>query len=455
MYARHAEIRVGLLVIGASLALLGLLFYATGGGFWGEWRYVTLRFRPGNLAPREGDPIQVNGVKVGTVDRVDLKTEIREGDRLTAEDKARISALRRRDPTVPEAVREVYVEVIAKLGCDIRCPVGTRGEIGESVTQTRYLILIPGSSPLDLSDEDTQRHPIPVTEKPGLSSLAAQVEALTVKAGDAVVTADEALGEIRDLVAQVRAQVAAGKVEEIFNNIRETTAGLKRTIAALEQDLAAITGDVKVGTEDFRQITASVSRLAGRLEQEIPAAVADVRGLVAKVGGVVDRAAPKVDEFLDDVNRTGKNLVALSSEFGGIGDDARAVVKDLGGDLDTLADTLIDTGRNLLDASEDLRAHPWKLLNEPSEDEIAYENLRNTMQNYVRAMQHMNATARTLQAILQRGDAQDPTVRALLERTLLDFNKSEERYRSAEKQLVELLQQGDGKAPRPNAPRPR
>ena len=200
MYARHAEIRVGLLVIGASLALLGLLFYATGGGIWGEWRYVTLRFRPGNLAPREGDPIQVNGVKVGTVDKVDLKTEIREGDQLTAEDKARIAALRRRDPDVPEAIREVYVEVVAKLGCDIRCPVGTRGEIGESVTQTRYLILIPGSSPLDLSDEDTKRHPIPVTEKPGLSSLAAQVEALTVKAGDAVVTADEALGEIRDLV---------------------------------------------------------------------------------------------------------------------------------------------------------------------------------------------------------------------------------------------------------------
>ena len=46
-------------------------------------------------------------------------------------------------------------------------------------------------------------------------------------------------------------------------------------------------------------------------------------------------------------------------------------------------------------------------------------------------------------------------MRVLLERTLLEFTRSEERYRGAERRLVELLQQGDGKAPRLNAPGPR
>lgn len=454
MYARHAEVKVGLLVIGASVALLGLLFFATGSAFFGEYRYVTLRFEPGNLAPREGDPIQLNGVKVGTVHSVDLRTDTREGERLTEADRAWIAARRREDPNVPAAVRETYVQVIAKLGCEHNCPAGTRGEIGESVTQTRYLVLIPGKSPINLSDEDTRKNPILVTEQPGLASIAAKVDSLVVKAGSAIDTADDTLKTLKLLVVDIKETIAKGKIEEIFGNVREMTAGLKRTVAGLEQDLAAVVADVKAGTQDFKRLTASVARLAEQLEQDVPAAVADVREVVAKVGGVVDRAAPKVDEFLDDVNRTGKNLVALSADFSGIGGDARNLMKELGVDLDILTDTLIDTGRNLLDASEDLRAHPWKLLNEPSADDIAYENLRNTMQNYVRAMQNMNATARTLQAILQRGDAQNPTVRALIERTLLDFRASEEKYRGSEKKLVELLQQGGGKPPQPSPPSP-
>ncbi len=454
MYARHAEIKVGLLVIGASLAFLGLLFYASGGGFWTQYRHVILRFEPGSLAPRKGDPIQVNGVPVGFVDEVGLRTQIRKGAELDAADRAKVEAMREKDPNTPDEIREIYVEVIAKLGCDTRCPVGTRGEIGESVTQTRFLVLIPGNSTIDLSDEDTRKNPIIVTEKPGLASIAAKIDGVIEKAGDTVVTANEALGEIRDLVELVRAKVAEGKVEEILGNIRETTASLRRATAALEKDLVAIAGDVKAGTEDFKRLAASIARMTAELEKEVPAVVADVREVVAKIGGVVDRAAPKVDEFLDDVNRTGKNLVALSGEFSGIGDDVRAVVRELGADVDTLTDTLIDTGRNLLDASEDLRAHPWKLLNEPSTDEIAYENLRNTMQNYVRAMQHMNGTARTLQSILQRGDAQDPTVRALIDRTLFEFNRSVERYRKSEKTLVTLLQKGSPGKPPPPPPRP-
>ena len=37
-------------------------------------------------------------------------------------------------------------------------------------------------------------------------------------------------------------------------------------------------------------------------------------------------------------------------------------------------------GHNLSDASEDVRAHPWKLANKPEEKEIAFENLRNAAQ---------------------------------------------------------------------------
>jgi ABC-type transporter Mla subunit MlaD len=162
---------------------------------------------------------------------------------------------------------------------------------------------------------------------------------------------------------------------------------------------------------------------------------------VAQTMAKIDKAAAKLEGVLDGFTETGREAADL------IASSRPRVV--------AILDRLKTTGTNLKAASEDLRAHPWKLLNEPSEDEIAYENLRNTMQNYVRAMQHMNATARTLQAILQRGDKESPTVRALIERTLLDFDRSVERYRASESKLVELLQAGEGRPPQPAPSRPR
>lgn len=435
MYARHAEIRVGLLVLGASVALLGFLYYATGGSFFREWRYVHLRFEPGNLAPEVGDKIQVNGVDVGYVDKVGLRTEY------TGEGEDR--------------KREIYVHVVAKLNCDQACPVGTRGIISESVTMNRVLILIPGTSPENLSDEDTVKNPILVSQRPDIGTIAQKVSTLMEQAGTTVTSANETLQDIRRLVGTLQAKVEAVEVTEIVGNVRDATASLKRTAAGLEKDLAVVGADLRAGLEDFKRLAASIARLSATLEKEVPAAVADVREVVGKVGGVVDRAAPKVDAFLDDVNRVGKNLVAVSEDLTGLGSDARGVVKEAGSDLDVLAEVLIDTGRNLLDASEDLRAHPWKLLNEPSVDEIEYENLRTTMQNYVRAMQKMETTARTLKAVLERGDAEDPTIRALIERILSEFEASVDRYRAAEKRLMELLQQHESGGEGAKTSRPR
>lgn len=427
MYARHAETKVGLLVLAASVALLGFLYYATGGSLFQKWRYVNLRFEPGNLAPEKGDKIQVNGVDVGYVDQVGLRTEYQgEG---------------------AERKREIYVHVVAKLNCDQACPVGTRGIISESVTMSRVLILIPGTSPENLSDEDTVQHPIPVSQRPDLGTIAQKVSTLMDQAGTTVTSANETLQDIRKLVGTLQGKIEAVEVTEIVANVRDATASLKRTADGLEKDLAVVGADARAGVEDFKRLTASLARLSARLEKDLPAAVADVRDVVARIGGVVDRAAPKVDAFLDDVNRVGRNMVALSEDLSGAGTDAHRIVKEAGSDLDVLADVLIDTGRNLLDASEDLRAHPWKLLNEPSVDVIEYENLRTTMQNYVRAMQKMNATAHTLKSILEQGDASDPTVKALIERTLAEFNASVDRYRAAEKRLMELLEKEQPPSP--------
>jgi chromosome segregation ATPase len=105
---------------------------------------------------------------------------------------------------------------------------------------------------------------------------------------------------------------------------------------------------------------------------------------------------------------------------------------------------LAEVGRNLQDASEDIKAHPWKLLNEPSAKEIAYENLRTTAQSYVRAAQQMNETTQRIPELLDRRDlAPDERKEALralyeaLQGHLADFDRSSETLRR-------LLLQGGG-----------
>lgn len=454
MYEKRAELKVGIVVILASIALLALLYFATGGGFWSDWRYVHLRLDAGELSPRKGDPVFLNGVEIGSVDEVVLKREVRRGSALTAEDEAALATDRERmGPGSPQEVREVYVQVVAKLQTDCVLPVGTEGMISESVTGARTLALLPSRSMRDLTDEETVRSPIRVRQVPTLDSLGDRLGEVMDQTTGVVAMANGTLEEIRGLVTDLRTTIREGRLDALVADVREAAASFRRTVQQVEGDIGEITGNVTRATADLREVAAAATRITSALEKDIPAALADVRKAAAKMSDLMDRAAPKIEDFLDDMGRTGRNLVSLSGEFAGIGSEAKQVVVDLGRDLNELAELLTDTGRNLLDASEDLRAHPWKLLKEPSTDEIAYENLRATMVNYVRAMQRMNTTAQTLRTILERGDMEDSSVRGLLQRTLAAFERSVDRYRSSETRMMQLLEAG-APSDRPGASSP-
>lgn len=451
MYTKNAEMKVGLLVLGASLALLGLLFYATGGTLLGDWRHVALRLEVGALAPREGDTIYVNGVDVGQVEKVELITETHQVAELTPEEREALAL----PAGAGGGYREVHVHAIARLRADLALPEGTEGSISQTVTGSRTLDLRLGRSGKDLTDEQTREAPILVRQASTIDAIGGKVEDLMKDAGGVVKVAEEALTEIRNLVVAIRTKVESAELDQTLGDVRATVASARRVAEELQGRIARIGENVELATGDLRDFAASASRLAARLEKEVPDLATELRAVVAKVDELVAKAAPSVEAFLADLTKTGKTLAQLSTEFQGLGPDARKVVREAGRDLDALMDVLTDTGRNLLDASEDLRAHPWKLLSEPPPGEIAFENLRSVMLNYVRAMQRMEAAAGTLREIFASGNLTDPAVRALVQRTLVDFEGSVEAYRRMEARLVELLEAEAPGAPAPAAPRGR
>jgi ABC-type transporter Mla subunit MlaD len=148
--------------------------------------------------------------------------------------------------------------------------------------------------------------------------------------------------------------------------------------------------------------------------------------------------------LLDDLNAAGKAAAALGKDLEGVGPRIHALFGGVGGDLDRVLEDLAVVGHNLADASEDIRAHPWKLLNKPDEKEIAYENLRDAMKNYVRAAEQVRRTTEDLKALDGRNDLSETERKTLVDQALERLKGDLVKYDEVARTMLKILQQSAG-----------
>src|SRR5688572_27973616 len=103
MYTKRAELTAGLVVLAGLAVFLWFLYVATGKGFFQEYAHWHVRFAQGESAPEAGDDVVYLGMSVGRVAKVEQRSEVRSGERLTEEDRARLTAM---GPAAPQQVRE-------------------------------------------------------------------------------------------------------------------------------------------------------------------------------------------------------------------------------------------------------------------------------------------------------------------------------------------------------------
>ncbi len=78
MYTKQAELKAGLMFLVALAGLLFVLFRAGGSRLpWAKGPSIHLRFAQGFAAPHVGDPVMMNGLRIGTVKAVGQGTEVR------------------------------------------------------------------------------------------------------------------------------------------------------------------------------------------------------------------------------------------------------------------------------------------------------------------------------------------------------------------------------------------
>ncbi len=476
MQSKAAELKAGIVVIAASVALLALIYYAGGGKLFAPSDYLGLRLERGRLAPREGDPILMNGRPIGSAARVEFRTEVRKGDQLTSADRAR---LRQTSGLAPDAelppdaeVREIYVYVLAKIDAGQVVPLGTHGLIAESITGQRALHLEPGPSLENLHLADSADGDVPVLEvaqAPDVTDimhgLQGQLDSvgseLTLTLGDVRETLGKAgrtLDKAHETIATFEERVIdGGQIERTLGHVEAAAASLETSMKTIEARIGPIAETLQGAVDDFRKLAASGARLAGDAETKFGGILGDVKAVSAQLKTMVAKIDPEIGAVLADAKKVSGNLAALSEELAAAGPRVRATLESAGQDVDTLMESLIETGQNLANASEDIEAHPWKIFKEPGPEEVAFDNLRIAVSNYVRAMQRVDQASSTIRELLPKaGD--DPAMQALLRRASNQLDKSLERYRYFENRLMELLRENRAPAAAggttPEAPRP-
>jgi hypothetical protein len=176
--------------------------------------------------------------------------------------------------------------------------------------------------------------------------------------------------------------------------------------------------------------------------------LANLKSATGEIDAVVRRNSPKVDAALDDVGRASKSIASAAKEFEGLGTRVHSILGDAGGDLDRFLAHVAEMGHNLADMTEDLRAHPWKLVNKPDDKEIAFENLHVASSNYVRSSQAIDDALAKIKQIEGRTDLADPDKKILLEKAAGDLRAELAKFEERARFFMRMFQSGAVTPPR-------
>ncbi len=274
------EIRVGLIVVLALAALMGLLAMASGGpGFLTDRRQIDVDFRNGQ-GIRPGSQVRIAGVESGRVLNVTL---------------AEVDGILR---------ARVRLAVPADLA--IRLKSDARIAIESSLTgQTRVNILSIGRSSVALQPG-----------KPLLGVETSMFDPILEQVGLGPVERSN----ISHMIGEVRSTIDATtpKVRQIVGNIEETVSGLKETADSVRprissvmanvdqtsQRIASASPKIEVVLAHVASLTARVDHLLAQNQPNIKEIIASVRDLSATMKVILDRDQQKLSGLLEHANGT-------------------------------------------------------------------------------------------------------------------------------------------------------
>ena len=386
--ASGREIRVGLVVVVALAALMGLLAMAGGGpGFLADRRQIDVDFKNGQ-GIRPGSQVRIAGVESGRVVGV----------------------------TLAEVEGSLRARVRLAVPSDLadRLKEDARIAIESSLTgQTRVNILSIGRSPMALQPGkvllgiETSMFD-PILEQVGLGPV--ERSNISHMIGEVRQTLDDTTPRVRKIVEAID-QTAAG-IKDTSDSVRPVVASVVGNVDEATKRLAQAAPKVEAVMTQVVALTSQLDKILAENRPNINDTIASVKDLAATLRQVVARDQEKVSGLLDHVNGTMNRAdLALynAKQFGDVG-------------LTMLTRNKVDIERtvaNVKDATEwgsklvqKIYANPFVIspLYKPTPEDIRMQSVYDSAQVFAGAAEKLDDAVKKLEVLRsspnsqQRGD---------------------------------------------------
>ena len=278
--ASGREIRVGLVVVVALAALMGLLALASGGpGFLADRRQIDVDFKNGQ-GIRPGSQVRIAGVESGRV----LAVTLAEVDG-TLRARVRLAVPRDLADRLKEDAR---ITIESALTGQTRVNILSIGQSSTSLRQGKILLGVETS----MFD--------PILEQVGLGPV--ERSNISHMIGEVRQTIDDTTPKIRQIVGALDA--TAGGIKETSDAVRPVIASVVGHVDEATKRLAEAAPRVDAVLAQVVSLTAQVDKLLAENRPNINETIASVRDLSATLRQVVARDQEKVSALFDHVNGT-------------------------------------------------------------------------------------------------------------------------------------------------------
>ncbi len=317
----RSEIRSGILIVAAAIILaVGIFLVSDIRTFWENKRELVLLFRYADGISK-GSPVWYAGLEVGEVSKVGIAP--------AREDRIALT---------------VSVDPQARIRKDSRAYIRSLGMMG-----AKYVEITPGSA-------DSPEIPAgELLEGETPSSLSEFIESGEKLARLLNGTIQEAHGLLQDIRGNAPIQQTLMNANAFLEDMRQRNKDLDGLFRKVDGLLTTSQDSVEGLTVSLKEVGQTVNRTAREGGAELVALMKELRetnrGLQERMGRLEGQIVPLLGQAHQGL-----------TEAGGFVRDARSVLDANDQNLFLLLLQLQETSRHLQALSEDLRAHPWKVV---------------------------------------------------------------------------------------------
>lgn len=209
-------------------------------------------------------------------------------------------------------------------------------------------------------------------------------------------------GTLLDNLNQTFGEKQQKQFQEIIQHIRDASVDARKLTAKISASVDENTSGIRAIVDNAKNVTADLAQMTSQNKEHIAQTIQNIK----KGSERIDAVFNELDKAIKGIN----DAVADAKRFVG---NVNLVLDENRQTVDDLLRNAKDTTTNIQLMSQDLRRHPWKLLNKPTDREIITGDLAASADQLGVLEKKLDANLERLLKALER-NPNDPAVKDMI-----------------------------------------